>query len=104
MNLELLIPLLAIFMGMLVVLVPVVGITARIALKPIMESWARYREMRGDDQTVAILSQRVALLEEHLHGIERSLHALHEDAEFRRQLEAGRAAAPALPDRAGPGA
>ena len=34
----------AIVMGMLVVLIPVAGLTARFALKPVVEALARYRE------------------------------------------------------------
>jgi hypothetical protein len=98
MPFEMLVPLLAIFMFFLVILVPVVGITARIALKPIMEGWARYREMRGEDQTVQLLSQRMALMEEHMHGIERALGQIHEELDFRRQLDSGGAAG-ALPSR-----
>lgn len=95
-----LIPLVGTIMGCLIVLIPVTGITARIALKPIMESLARYKEIKGDEQMVALLQQRVALLEEHVHGIERSLDVLVEEAEFRRKLEAGAPAPNALPSPA----
>jgi hypothetical protein len=92
-----LVPLLAIFMGCLIVLIPVAGITARLALKPIMDSWARYREMKGNDESVLMLERRMSLMEEHLHSIERSVNLLLEDAEFRRRLEAGVPARQALP-------
>ena len=95
---EFLIPLVAVFMGCLIVLIPVAGITARFALKPIMDSWARFREMKGtNDETVLMRERRMALLEEHLHSIERSVDLLLEDAEFRRRLEAGAPAPQALP-------
>jgi Tfp pilus assembly protein PilE len=97
-----LVPLVAVFMGCLIVLVPVAGITARIALKPIMESWARYRELRGNDEVVALLQQRMSLMEEHLHSIDRTVNRLAEDADFRRRLDAGGPPPAALPatDRA----
>ena len=89
MEMEILIPLLAIFFGGLTVLVPVIGITARIALKPLMEALSRYREMQGEAQTTRLMEQRLALLEEQFHSMERSLGHLVEEAEFRRQLESG---------------
>lgn len=92
---------LAIFMVFLCILVPIVGVTARIALKPIMESWAKYRELRGADETVNLLGQRMALMEEQLHGIQRVLGHIQEEMDFRRQLETGGSAG-ALPSAARP--
>jgi hypothetical protein len=89
MNPELLIPLVSVVMGCLIVLIPVAGITARIALKPIMDSWAKYRELKGNDETVLMLERRMALIEEHLNSIDRSMNHLLEDADFRRRLEVG---------------
>lgn len=81
--------LVAVTLGIMVVLVPVVGITARFALKPIVEAFARMKEMKGEEQKVALMEQRIALLEEHLHSVDRNVAALQEDSEFRRQLETG---------------
>jgi len=92
-----LVPLVAVFMGILVVLIPVAGITARIALKPIMESWAKYRELRGDNESVHLLEQRISLIEQQLYNIDRSVQKLVEDSDFRRQLEMGGGTSPALP-------
>ena len=78
----------AIFMGILCIMIPVAGITARFALKPIVEAIARAREMQGGSREAAILEKRVALLEQQIHSIEGSLDRLAEDSEFRRQLEA----------------
>lgn len=90
--------LVAVVLGSLTVLIPIAGITARIALKPMVEAMARYREMKGDDVAVGILERRMSLLEEQLHGMDRSLRILVEDADFRRRLEASSpAAAQALP-------
>ena len=81
--------LIAVTLGIMVVLVPVIGLTARFALKPIVEAFARMKEMKGDEQKVALMEQRIALLEEHLHSIDRNVGALQEDADFRRQLDSG---------------
>ena len=76
--------------GILIVLVPVAGLTARFALKPIVEAITRAREVQGGNREAAILEKRVALLEQQLRGIEGSLDRLVEDSEFRRQLEVPR--------------
>ena len=78
----------AIIFGGLAVLVPIAGITARVALKPIVEAMARYRELKGEEISVNLLEQRMTLMEEQLHGMDRSLRLLVEDADFRRRLEA----------------
>jgi len=82
-----LIGLTAVVMGSLTVLIPIAGITARIALKPIVEAMARYREIKGSDDAVTMLERRMSLMEEQLHGMDRSLRLLVEDADFRRRLE-----------------
>jgi hypothetical protein len=89
------------------VLIPVAGITARVALKPIVEAMARYREMKGADDAVTMLERRMSLMEEQLHGMDRSLRLLVEDADFRRRLEmsapVGAAALAPAPGDAGTG-
>lgn len=81
--------LVAVTLGIMIVLVPVVGVTARFALKPIVEAFARMKEIQGQEQKVALMEQRIALLEEHIHSVDRNLSALQEDADFRRQLDSG---------------
>lgn len=83
---------LAIFLGMMVVLIPITGLTARFALKPMMEALGRYREVAGQNEAQQLLERRVALMEEQLHGIDRSLRELGEASDFQRQLAAPRAA------------
>lgn len=91
--LELMIPLTAIILGSMMFLIPIAGLTARFALRPIMEAIAKGRElqMQGTDQSreVAILEQRVALLEQQLQGIESSLHRIEDGISFERQLRPG---------------
>lgn len=89
---------LAIFLGLMVILIPITGLTARFALKPVMEALGKYRESQGDKQMQQLLERRVALMEEQLHGMDRSLRELLEESEFRRELETGgRTRAVALP-------
>ena len=100
-----LIGLTAVVMGSLCVLIPIAGITARIALKPIVEAMARYREIKGSDDAVTMLERRMSLMEEQLHGMDRSLRLLVEDSDFRRRLEmsAPVSAAALAPGAADPG-
>ena len=79
---------LGIIMGSLVVLIPIAGLTARYALKPIVEAIARMRETQGTTRETALLEKRVALLEQQLQGMEASVGRLTEEAEFNRKLSA----------------
>ncbi|HEX8391584.1 MAG TPA: hypothetical protein VF665_04425 [Longimicrobium sp.] len=80
----------AIILGSLTVLIPITGITARIALRPLMEALGRYREMQGQNEATQLMERRLALMEEQLHGMDRTLRDLAEESDFRRQLESGR--------------
>jgi hypothetical protein len=88
---------LAIFLGLMVVLIPITGLTLRFALKPMMEALSKYREVQGDKQMQQLLERRVALMEEQMHSMDRSLRELVEESDFRRELESGRARPAALP-------
>jgi hypothetical protein len=76
----------AIVMGMLVILIPVAGLTARFALKPIVEAIARMREGQGAQQEASLLQQRVALLEQQVQNMEHSVDRISEEREFNKQL------------------
>ena len=84
-----LVPLVAVVMGLLVVLIPISGLTARFALKPIAEAVARMRESQGSSREIAILEQRVALLEQQLSSVETDVNRLEEAKVFERQLHSG---------------
>ncbi len=77
--------------GLLTVLIPIAGLTARFALKPIVESVARLRELQGNAPAgnVSLLDQRVSLLEQQMQAIEGSVKHLTEAREFDRQLASG---------------
>ncbi len=79
----------AIIMGMLVVLIPIAGLTLRFAIKPITESVAKLRDSGMERQKVDLLERRMTLLEQELHNIEgmrEDLARALEAAEFQRQL------------------
>ena len=89
-NFEILIPLAAIFFGGMIVLIPVAGLTARIAIRPVLEALRAARGDQASDKRASYLEQRIALLEEQYHALEREQQKLLEEAEFRRQLDAPR--------------
>ena len=70
----------------LIVFVPVAGITARIALKPLIDSMIRIAEMRRSTEEVRLLDKRIALLEQELHGVKDEVQELTEQKEFYRKL------------------
>jgi hypothetical protein len=76
-------------MGISIVLIPVIGLTARFALKPTVEALSRIFESRGADEGLQILERRIALLEQQVEAFEGSLSRLEEGAEFDRQLTSG---------------
>ena len=84
---ELLIPLTAIVLGSLMFLIPIAGLTARFAIKPIMEALGRAREGAGSNaRELSVLEQRVALLEQQYQNLEGSVERLQDVKEFERRL------------------
>lgn len=91
----------AIIMGMSVILIPVAGLTARFALKPLVESLARVWEVKGMEESLAIAERRLALLEQQVEAMDGSLRHLEEGQAFDRQLRAGEARGAAPEDSRG---
>jgi hypothetical protein len=81
-------------MGISIVLVPVLGLTARFALRPIVEALSRVFEGRGQDEHMQILERRLNLLENQIENLEDTIHRLEEGASFDRQLHSGSDTAP----------
>jgi hypothetical protein len=72
----------SVVMGISIVLIPVIGLTARFALKPTVEALSRIFEGRGRDETVQMLERRVALLEQQVDAVESSVGRLEETSRF----------------------
>ena len=83
-----LVGLLAVFMGISIVLVPVIGWTARFALRPTVEALSRFFDKKGSDEVVSILERRMELMELQLESIESSVQRIAETAEFDEKLAA----------------
>lgn len=82
----------AVVLGCLIVLIPIAGFTARLAIKPITEAIARSRENPTDGETVRLLERRLALLEQEVHGIadmRADLSRVIEEIDFQKQLSRG---------------
>ncbi|MFC1661061.1 hypothetical protein ACFL3S_06350 [Gemmatimonadota bacterium] len=79
----------AVIMGLSIVLIPIIGLTARFALKPTVEALSRVFESRGADESLRIMERRIALLEQQVEAFDGSLSKLEEGAEFDRQLQRG---------------
>jgi hypothetical protein len=78
-------------LGISVILIPVIGLTARYALNPTVEALARLFENRGADENLRILERRVALQEQEIAALHSAFRGLAEGRDFDRQLESGAA-------------
>ena len=93
MGADVIVPVVAIVLGSLMFLIPIAGLTARFAFKPIVESMARLRELQASapgSADVKELEQRVGKIEQQLEGMDVSLQRLIEAKDFDRQLSSGR--------------
>lgn len=79
----------AVVMGLMVVLIPVAGVTARFALKPIAEAVARMREAQGTNRELQLIEQRLALMEQQLSGLETDVRRVEEKSDFDQRLLSG---------------
>lgn len=95
--------LVAVIMVFSIVLVPIIGLTARFALKPTMEAMSHFFERKGMEETVRILERRLGLLEQQVEHMENQLDQVAEIQRFDRQLHGGSAEAPRLPEEPGTG-
>jgi hypothetical protein len=84
-----LVALTAIVLGCLMFLIPIAGLTARFAIRPITEAMAKMNAGGADRQSLQLLERRLALLEQETHGISElrgELQRLTAELDFQRQL------------------
>ena len=81
--------LISVIMGISVVLIPVAGLTARYALKPIVDALGRYFEGRGTEEAVKIAERRLALLEQQIDEMQGTLNHIAEVSDFNASLRGG---------------
>lgn len=80
---------LAVLLGGITLMIPIVGLTLRFALKPVMEAWAKTRSLPATDRDTETLSRKVDLLETELQQVQNSLRDVLEAQDFQRRLESG---------------
>ena len=73
-------------MAALIVLLPIAGLTARFALKPIVEAVVRLRQTPGAAENLALIEQRMALMEQQQANMESDMGRLLEVQEFEEKL------------------
>lgn len=79
-------------LGISIVLIPVIGLTARFALNPTVTALAKLFENRGADETLRILERRLELQEQEIAMLNESVRSLAEGRDFEKQLASGSAA------------
>lgn len=80
--------LVATILGISIVLVPVIGLTARYALKPLVEAIGRVFESRGAEEHMQILRSRLELQEQEIEALQHTVRSLAEARDFERRLAA----------------
>lgn len=87
----------AVVLGTSIVLIPIIGLTARFALKPTVEALSRFFEGRGQEEALRILERRLALLEQQVEVMEGALRRVEEASDFDARLRRGEGGAGILP-------
>ena len=82
---------LAVVLGISIVLIPVIGLTARFVLKSFLEPLGRILEVRSEGETARVLERRMALLEQQMEALETTVNRLAEVTDFNRELRGSEA-------------
>lgn len=93
--------LVATILGISIVLIPVIGVTARFALKPTVEALGRLFESRNTEESLLILERRIELQEQEIDALRSAVRSLTEARDFERQLAAPPGATVASPTEPG---
>lgn len=83
---EVLVAMTGIIIGGTIVILPILALTLRFVLRPMLESWARARLPAAAEERIETTERRVAILEEHIRLLERQNAKLMEDADFLLKL------------------
>jgi hypothetical protein len=70
------------------ILIPILALSARFALKPVMETWTRFRQSETTDQDKLLQDRRIALLEAEVQNLHQLVQQRLEAHEFERKLSA----------------
>lgn len=80
--------LVATILGISIVLVPVIGVTARFALSPTVEAISKLFDSRSKDESMRILERRLELQEQEISMLTQAVRSLADAHEFDRALQA----------------
>ena len=78
--------LIAISGAFLCVLIPIAGLTARFALKPLIETVAKVMQARQGNEAMQLVERRMAALEQEMVLMRTELQQIGEGKEFYRKL------------------
>lgn len=84
-----LVALVATVLGISIVLIPVLGVTARFALHPTVEALSKLFDTRSRDESIRILERRLELQEQEIALLAQTVRGLAEGHEFERALREG---------------
>jgi hypothetical protein len=93
--------LVATVLGISIVLIPVIGMTARFALTPTVQALSRLFDHKGLNETVRLLERRIELQEQQIESMDASLRRISAVSEFHQQLD-GPSASPGDPAEPAP--
>lgn len=79
--------LVATVLGISIVLIPVLGLTARYALNPTVEALSKLFEARGSEEQLRILERRLELQEQEIAMLGQTVRSLSEAHDFDRALK-----------------
>lgn len=84
-----LVGLVSVILGISVVLVPVIGVTARFALAPAVQALGRVFENRDADEHMRLLERRLEVQEQEIALLTQTVRHLTDGRDFERQLGSG---------------
>jgi len=73
-------------MAFTIVLIPILGLTARFALKPTVEALGTLLRQKGSEESLLLMERRMSLMEQQLELMEGTLRRVDEATSFDRQL------------------
>lgn len=76
-------------LGISIVLIPVIGLTARFALQPVVNALKPMFDNRTIADTLEVLERRMALLEQQVESLDGSVRNLADVGDFNRALDSG---------------
>lgn len=83
--------LVAVVMGTMMFLIPIAGVTARFALKPLVESFGKFMQSQGMEEAQQMAERRIALLEQNLDALQDELLRVRDAQDFDTALRSSEA-------------